>query len=200
MPIPKSLEFDAIIFDCDGTLADTMPCHYQAWVKTLNRYGIGFDEDRFYSLGGWPTWKIVEMLANEAGVNVDHHAVAHEKEQEFHKFMESVQPIDVIVAVAAAYRGKKPMAVATGSPRWTAERTLKQIGVLEWFDTIVAAEDVKRHKPEPDVFLEAARRLNTKAERCIVFEDAVPGIEGAVKAGMAVIDVRKHFTPRRISV
>lgn len=190
---------DAIIFDCDGTLADTMPVHYMAWLSTLERYGIPFAEDRFYGMGGWATQKIVATLAAETGVALDAAKVAHEKELAFHERMTRVEPIEPVVKVARENRGKLPMGVATGSPRWSAQRTLSMIGVLDWFGAIVTADDVIRHKPDPDVFLEAARRLGVKPERCLVYEDAEPGIVAATRAGMKVIDVRAFFTPRRVT-
>ena len=110
--------YDGLVFDCDGTLADTMPAHYVAWCATMNRYGITFPEDRFYSLGGVPTRKIIHMLATEAGVVLDCDAVAKEKEEAFHQSLHAVGPIDVVVAIAEAHRGRLPMAVA----EWLAAR------------------------------------------------------------------------------
>lgn len=189
--------FDALIFDCDGTLTDSMPLHYLGWRDTMLRYGIEFGEDRFYSLGGMPSNKIVAMLADEFGVAIDSQAVAHEKEEAFLAYLDQLQPILPIVDIAKNSRGKKPMAVASGGFRDVIQKQLVQIGVLEWFDTLVTAEDTTRHKPEPDVFLEAARRMNTPANRCLVFEDADLGIEAARRAGMAYIDVRAVHMPKR---
>lgn len=193
------MEFKAIIFDCDGTLADTMPPHYEAWAATLARYGLHLSEDRFYALGGWPTLSIVELLARECGKSIDCPAVAHEKETAFESFLDRVQPIEQVKQVAAQWRGKLPMAVATGAVRRICERILQQVGMDGWFDTIVAAEDVPHHKPAPDIYLEAARRLNVPPEDCLVYEDTDPGIEAARRAGMKHIDVRSFYTPRRIT-
>ncbi|MBX9623336.1 MAG: HAD-IA family hydrolase [Gemmataceae bacterium] len=181
-----------LIFDCDGTLADTMPAHYRAWTGMLGRYGIPFTETRFYELGGVPTAQIIRILAAECGVAVaDVEAMTREKEAGFLTHLPAVRPLDVVVAVAASYQGKLPLAVASGGYRDTITRTLDAIGVRDWFDAMVTAEDTARHKPEPDVFLEAARRLGVPAGACVVFEDTDIGLEAARRAGMSGIDVRR---------
>ena len=190
----------AIIFDCDGTLVDSMPVHFVAWHETMERYGISFSEDRFYSLGGVPSDRIVELLASEQGITLDVVAVAHEKEQAFLDRIEWLVPIEAVVEIVRQNRGIKPIAVASGGFRSIIQRQLLQIAMHDWFDAVVTAEDTAKHKPEPDVFLEAARRLGTAAEHCVVFEDADLGVEAARRAGMQCIDVRTFFTPRRIPI
>lgn len=192
-------ELHAIIFDCDGTLADTMPSHYEAWIEVLTRYELEMSEDRFYALGGWPTRKVAELLAREAGRTVDIDQLADEKESLFEKYVHLVQPIGPVLTVVENHRGKLPMAVATGAVLPVCRRILKQIGLHESFDTIVSADDVERHKPAPDVFLEAARRLGVAPQRCRVYEDTDPGIEAARRAGMEPVDVREFYTPRRVT-
>ena len=192
-------DYKALIFDCDGTLADTMPAHYVAWHKTMLRHGIDFDEDRFYALGGVPTVKIIQTLSAEVGITLDAHAVAREKELAFHASIDQVEPIAAVVEVARQHRGKLPMAVGTGSEWWSAERVLKRIGVLDWFDAVVCADHVKRHKPDPDVFLEAARRIGVDPKHCCVYEDTEIGLTAGRSAGMAVVDVRPLYKIRRIT-
>jgi len=181
---------EALIFDCDGTLADTMPAHYRAWVDVLQRHGIPFPEPRFYALAGTPTREIVRILAADAGKTVDIPAVVRAKEDAFLVQIAEVVPIPRVVEIARAARGVLPMAVASGGQRRIVERTLAQIGVLDWFSALVAAEDTARHKPDPDLFLEAARRLGVPPEICTVYEDADLGIEAARRAGMKYVDVR----------
>jgi HAD superfamily hydrolase (TIGR01509 family) len=180
-----------LIFDCDGTLADTMPAHYKAWLAMLGRFGIPFPEPRFYAMGGMPTASIIRVLAGEVGVTVtDVDAMVHEKEQCFLTHLEAVQPIAPVITIAATYRGKLPLAVASGGYRDTITRTLDRLAVRDWFDAMVTAEDTPQHKPEPDVFLEAATRLRVEVARCVVFEDTDIGLEAARRAGMLGIDVR----------
>jgi beta-phosphoglucomutase-like phosphatase (HAD superfamily) len=186
---------EALIFDCDGTLADTMPAHYRAWVDVLRPHGIPFPEDRFYALAGTPTREIVRILATEAGKVVDVLAVVKTKEEAFLLQIAEVVPIARIVEIARAARGLHPMAVASGGQRRIVERTLQQIGILDWFGAIVTSEDTVRHKPDPDLFLEAARRLGVPPEICTVYEDADLGIEAAKRAGMKWVDVRVYRRP-----
>ncbi|HTN76391.1 MAG TPA: HAD-IA family hydrolase [Pirellulaceae bacterium] len=189
----------ALIFDCDGTLTDSMPVHYLSWHATLSRHGIVFEEERFYALGGMPTDKIIAMLSSEQGIPLDHMEIAREKEDDFLKSLHLVVPIEPVVQVVREHHGKLKMAVASGGWRAVVRRQLELIGYLEHFDTIVAAEDTELHKPEPDVFLEAARRLNVPPQFCRVYEDSDLGIEAARRAGMEWVDVRQWHTPRRMS-
>ncbi|MDY3554671.1 HAD family phosphatase [Gemmata sp. JC717] len=185
----------ALIFDCDGTLADTMPAHYKAWLALLGRYGIPFPEPRFYAMGGMPTASIIRVLAGEAGVAVpDVDGMVREKEATFLTFLDAVEPVEAVLMIAAAHRGKVPIAVASGGYRDTITRTLDRLNVRDWFDAIVTAEDTARHKPDPDVFLEAARRLGAEPPRCVVFEDTDIGLEAARRAGMLGVDVRPWVT------
>ena len=177
-----------------------MPVHFVAWHLTMERHGIVFPEARFYALGGVPSDRIIAMLANEQGIELDSVAVAHEKEQAFLDRIELLVPIEAVLTVARQNRRIKPIAVASGGFRSIIEKQLEQIAIHDWFDAIVTAEDTTKHKPEPDVFLEAARRLGTEAKHCLVFEDADLGVEAARRAGMQCIDVRSFFTPRRIAV
>lgn len=187
-----------LIFDCDGTLADTMPAHYRAWTAMLGRHGIPFTEKRFYELGGMPTAKIIRLLSQESGIPVsDVDAMVREKEAAFLESLHAIQPMEAVVATAAAHRGKLPMAVASGGYRETITRTLDQLQIRHWFNAMVVAEDTPRHKPEPDVFLEAARRLEVPPVSCVVFEDTDIGLEAARRAGMKSVDVRVWVGPAK---
>lgn len=188
----------ALLFDCDGTLADTMPAHYVAWLEVTRAHGITFDEDRFYAMGGRPTRDIVATLAGEAGITIDLDRAVHAKEQSFLGQLPRVEAIDPVVDVVRRCRGRIPVAVVTGGHRAVCERILAHVGLGGVFDTIVASEDTRRHKPEPEPFLEAARRLAVEPARCVVWEDSDLGIEAARRAGMDWVDVRSFHAPRRI--
>jgi beta-phosphoglucomutase family hydrolase len=189
----------AIIFDCDGTLADTMPSHYEAWMVVLDRYRLTMSEDRFYELGGWPTRKVAELLTRESGRQIDIDRLSMEKEALFEELLHLVRPIPPVLEVIRQHQGRLPMGVATGAVMPICERILRQVGLEGTFDTIVSAEDVERHKPCPDIFLEAARRLGVAPKYCRVYEDTDPGIEAARRAGMEPVDVRTFYTPRRVT-
>lgn len=157
----------------------------------MNRYGIVFDEQRFYALGGMPTSNIIELLSGEQGVQIDVTQAAQEKELAFLQRLDTLLPLPQVVAVAEHYRGQIPLAVASGGYRDVIDRQLAKIGCLDWFDAIVTAEDTRNHKPAPDVFLEAARQLGVPPQACLVYEDSDLGLQAAAAAGMDAIDVRQ---------
>lgn len=181
----------AIIFDCDGTLADTMPLHWRAWQVISKRHRIHFPEDRFYALGGVPSRDIAKMLSLEQGLGLDHLAVAREKEAEYLPLLSQVEPINAIVGVAREHFGKLPMAVASGGTHRTISLVLERLGILGLFQAIVTSEDVTRQKPAPDIFLEAARRLGVPPHQCRAYEDTDLGIQAIRAAGMEAVDVRR---------
>ena len=192
-------DYTAILFDCDGTLADTMPAHYRAWLHVTKHHGILFDEDRFYALGGRPTRDILATLANEASIEIDLDHASEMKESAFLEQVKYVKAIDPVIAALRRAHGHLPVAVVTGGYRDVCEKILLQIGIREFFDCIVASEDTNRHKPHPDPFLEAARRLGVAPEGCLVWEDSDLGIEAARQAGMSWIDVRSFHQPQRLT-
>jgi beta-phosphoglucomutase-like phosphatase (HAD superfamily) len=194
------MDIKALIFDCDGTLTDSMPLHYLAWRDVMTRHGMDFPEERFYALGGIPSDKIIVMLCQEHGLSLDVPQIAKEKEEAFLHHLQHLEEIPAITNLARQHRGQLPMAVASGGLRYVIELQLQQIGLAGWFDTIVTAEDTELHKPEPDVFLEAARRLGVPPQFCRVYEDSDLGIEAARRAGMHWVDVREFHRPRRITV
>lgn len=183
--------YQGLIFDCDGTLIDSMPAHFIAWSATMQKYGIDFPEDRFYALGGVPVFEIIKMLAAEAGKTLDIAAVAEEKEKLFFENISQAKAVDEVIDIARANRGRRPMAVASGTAGWALEIELNHIGIFDWFDAIVGSEHVQNHKPAPDVFLEAARQIGIDPTKCCAFEDSDMGLQAAHAAGMDVVDVRQ---------
>ncbi len=149
-----------IIFDCDGTLADTMPLHWRAWQAITKRHNLRFPVDRFYALGGVPTRDILKMLSREQGVPIDPVAVALEKENEYVPLIAQVEPVDIVVGIAHEHYGTTPLAVASGGTRKIITQVLEHLGIVELFNAIVTSEDVTRQKPAPDIFLEAARLIS----------------------------------------
>lgn len=185
------MEPAGLIFDCDGTLADTMPLHWRVWEALARRHGFAFSEERFYALGGVPTRDILAQLARGQGLNLDCQAIAREKEEAYLKLLEQVAPIHAIVEIARAHRDRLPMAVASGGSRRVIELVLRQLGIREWFAAVVTNEDVTRQKPAPDIFLEAARRMGVPPERCRAYEDTDLGMQAIQAAGMEAVDVRQ---------
>lgn len=179
--------FKAYIFDCDGTIADTMPLHFQAWTRALDELGGCFPEELFYSWGGKPTYVIIEQLNAKFGTALDPIPTAQIKESYFEALIPEVLPIEPVVALVKQFHGTAPMAVASGGHREIVIKTLEALELMPYFETIVGMEDVERGKPAPDPFLEAARRLGVNPEDCLVFEDSPTGIEAARAAGMQYV-------------
>lgn len=190
--IPEGVK--GIIFDCDGTLADTMPLHYKSWVAALGEHAVYFDETVFYQCAGMPTRAIIELLNEKHGLSIPVQETTVIKEDLFVPYLEEVTPIAQVEVVVKEYYGKLPLAVATGGIYENCLKTLQALGLEKCFEAIVTADDVEHGKPAPDIFLEAARRINVSPTDCVVLEDGETGIVGATAAGMTVIDVRPYLT------
>ncbi|HXA45313.1 MAG TPA: HAD-IA family hydrolase [Candidatus Angelobacter sp.] len=182
-----------LIFDCDGTLADTMPLHWSAWQIIANKYKLHFPEDRFYSLGGVPSRDIIKMLAEEQGLTLDYVAAAHEKENAYLPLMAQVEPVQAVVEIARAHYGKIPMAVASGGTQPVIIGVLEHLKIRHWFDAVVTSEMVTHQKPAPDIFLEAARRIGVDPKYCRAYEDTELGLQAIRSAGMEAVDARKLY-------
>ena len=190
IPIPPGTR--GLVFDCDGTIADTMPLHYKAWLTALREHGHDFPEALFYEMAGIPTVKIIELLNERHGWSMPVLQTAEIKEELFVASIPLVTPIEPVVQLIHDYAGKLPMAVATGGTRAICVKTLEAMKLLHFFQDLVTADDVEHGKPAPDIFLEAARRLNVPPEQCCAFEDAELGLQSARAAKMHVIDVRSY--------
>ena len=191
--IPSHIK--GLIFDIDGTLANTMPLHYKATQIVCRKYGFEFPLDYFLEKAGIPTHKVFAMLINELGLkNLDAHAIAEEKEIMFLTLVHDAKPIEIVANVARKYYGILPMALGTGADRRLAENILKAIGMREIFEVLITCDDVENPKPAPDTFLKGAELIGIAPELCMVFEDGNPGITAAKAGGMEVIDVRPYYT------
>ena len=180
-----------IIFDCDGTLADTMPLHWRAWQVISRRHGFALNEERFYSLGGVPSRDILKLLSAEQGIALDPLAVAREKEAEYLPLIAQVEPINTVVGTAREHYGRIPLAVASGGTRRVIEQVLEHLGIRQLFQAVVTSEDVVNQKPAPDIFLEAARRIGVPPQFCRAYEDTDLGMKAIRAAGMEAVDVRE---------
>ena len=179
-----------LIFDCDGTLADTMPLHWRAWQSVTARHRIDFSEARFYALGGVPSRDILTMLRQEQGLEIDPIQVAKEKETAYLELLAHVGPIEMVVGIAQENFGKLPLAVASGGTRQVIDKVLVHLGIRKLFAAVVTSEDVLHQKPAPDIFLEAARRIGVPPEFCRGYEDTDLGMQSIRAAKMEAVDVR----------
>jgi HAD superfamily hydrolase (TIGR01509 family) len=186
-------EFGGYIFDLDGTLINSMPVHFRAWDAAMREVGLmgPLDEEFFYALGGLPTPVVAARMAAHYGLTVDADAVDRRKEALFTSMMLEVEVIEEVVSFARQVAKTHPVAIATGGAAEVALPTIRNAGLSDLFKIVVTPADVPlgRGKPAPDMFLEAARRINVLPHECLVFEDAVPGIEAAKAAGMRVVVV-----------
>ena len=183
-------EYSAFIFDCDGTLADSMPLHQRAWVAALRKFGATFDFgwELFMSRAGKSVELTVTELNAEFGLSLDARLVAAAQRAEYDVLALGVKPIEQVVAYARARaRAGCPVSVASGGDAPTVARTLRTIGVVELFPVVVTVEDVAHGKPAPDLFLLAAQRMGVLPEQCLVFEDSLLGITAAERAGMGAV-------------
>jgi beta-phosphoglucomutase family hydrolase len=188
MSLPANIK--GLVFDCDGTLADTMPLHWRAWQVIAAKYKLQFPEDRFYSLGGVPSRDILKMLATEQGVTLNSIQVAHEKENTYVPLMMQVKPIKVVVEIAQENYGKVPMAVASGGTQQVINQVLEHLNIRHLFAAVVTNEMVQNQKPAPDIFLEAARLIGVAPQFCRAYEDTDLGLQAIRSAGMDAVDVR----------
>ncbi|HPG41657.1 MAG TPA: HAD-IA family hydrolase [bacterium] len=179
-----------LIFDCDGTLADTMPIHWQAWRTAFTMFSSDCPLEFLRELSGIPSETIVQIFNERFNRSLDPQVVAKAKNDIVKEKLHNAQPVIPIVNIVKAYYGKIPMAVASGGTRTNVINTLKAIGLESFFQVIITADDKIKPKPDPEIFLEIARRINVKPELCQVFEDGDAGIRAVQLAGMIVTDVR----------
>ena len=185
--------FAAYLFDLDGTLIDSMPVHLRAWTIALQHAGlrVPFDADYFYSLGGVPSVESAVIYGEHYGITLDPYRVVDEKEQLYLTLLGEVRLIEPVATFARHIASSHPVAVVTGGGPEIAFPALDATGLRDLFPVVITPEDVPRGrgKPAPDMFLLAAERLGVPATECLVFEDAMPGVEAARAAGMRVVQV-----------
>ena len=181
--------FGAYLFDCDGTIADSMPLHYMAWKKALAEWNCTFDEQLFYALGGTPVAEIVSLLNKKHGLSMPVESVSSRKENFYLELLPQLQAVPEVVEHIDAQHGRIPFAVVSGSTRESVTASLDSLKLLDRFDTMVCAGDYKKSKPDPECFLLAASKLGVAPESCLVFEDTDMGIHAARAAGMASVKI-----------
>lgn len=199
----KNLDISKIkglIFDLDGTLADTMSLHLEAFNQEAKKTGIVLTPENHQRYAGMPTLTTVELLAKEQGLDIDAVAFTEEKERIFlEEKLPNVKPVEGVMAFVTELKGKYPVAVGTGGTRYIANKTLQYIGMEEYQSLMITADDVQNHKPAPDTFVRAAELINIAPENCLVFEDAVLGIEAAYAGNMQAINIL-NYSKEELSV
>jgi beta-phosphoglucomutase family hydrolase len=181
--------FKAYLFDCDGTLADSMPLHYRAWKKALGEWKCEFDEKLFYAWGGMPVAEIIATLNRQHGLNMPVEAVSRRKESLYYELLPELKAVPEVLEHVEESYGRIPFAVVSGSTRESVTASLQSLKLLDRFDAMVCAGDYKKSKPDPEAFLLAAEKLEVEPHACLVFEDTEMGIQAATAAGMASVKV-----------
>jgi beta-phosphoglucomutase-like phosphatase (HAD superfamily) len=181
--------FAAYIFDCDGTIVDSMPLHFVAWRKALGEWNCKFTEEQFYAWGGVPTDEIISRLNVEQSLQMPVEELALRKEEMYYADLPNLKPVPEVLEHIVAQHGRIPFAVVSGGTRESVTKSLAATNLLDRFDTLVCAGDYTKSKPDPEPFLLAAQRLGVPPASCLVFEDTVIGIQSATAAGMATVKV-----------
>jgi beta-phosphoglucomutase family hydrolase len=190
--------FKAYLFDCDGTIVDSMPLHYVAWKTVLAEWGCEFNEELFYSWGGMPVAEIIAALNVREGLAMPVEEIARRKEGMYYKILPELKAVPEVLEHIQMTHGKIPFAVVSGSTRDSVTQSLKTLGILDKFETLVCAGDYTKSKPDPEPFLIAAERLGVKPEDCLVFEDTEMGIQAATAAGMASVKVLQPWEREKV--
>jgi beta-phosphoglucomutase family hydrolase len=183
----------ALIFDLDGTIANTMPNHFKSWRKAVVPYGIDFDAALFMQLTGMPRTATIKKLNEMFGTKMNPVIVGKVKEDHFNTLVDLTEEIEVVTDVIRKYHTILPMSIGTGSTKNGAKKTIEVIGFENYFDIVITADDIINHKPHPETFLKCAELMGVKPQDCVVFEDGILGMNAAAEAGMMVIDVNDYF-------
>lgn len=186
-------DIQGLIFDIDGTIADSMPVHFLVFQMVGKRYGVDYTKEMFLELAGIPALETCEIVKERFGKDWNAADFAEEKEQEYLKNMHLIRGVKPVMDVIEEYKWKLPIACGTGGDRFSASKVLDILDLGFLKDKIVCAEDVSNHKPDPETFLKAAELIGVEPKDCLVFEDGTLGIEAARSAGMQVIDVTKYY-------
>ena len=188
MPIPPHIR--ALLFDCDGTLVDTMPLHWQAWLEGLHELGIEVSQEFIATFRGATVEDILAAVSKATGRKIDVAAFVPRKQGRFRELLPGVQEIVLVADIVRAHHGKLPMAVVSGGCCRNVMASLEATGLARYFPVVITSDDPFPGKPAPDILLEAARRLGVAPALCQVFEDGDLGLDAARAAGMLATDVR----------
>lgn len=187
-------EARALIFDLDGTLSDSLPVHIASWHAVCSKLNCTFDERILVEMTGAPTISFAERIKREQNLTIDAEELVAMKQQEFWKNINQIKPHDAVISLMQEAHGRIPMAVGTGAGRTSAMLQLKELGIDQLFECVVTADDVTKHKPEPETFLKCAELMGVEPQFCQVFEDGELGMQAAISAGMLLTDVRPFVT------
>jgi len=194
MSITVHPEAKALIFDLDGTLSNSLPVHVETWKLVGEKYGFDFDPQIIHEMTGRPTIEFARHIVERYKIDEAPETLVRLKQHSFWDLAYKLKPVEEVMDLLSAHHGKMPVAVGTGASRKSAEVQLEALRIRDYFDVIVSADDVEKHKPHPETFLKCAEQMNVEPQFCQVFEDGDLGIDAARKAGMIVTDIRPHIS------
>jgi len=177
-------DYQAFLYDCDGTLADNMGAHKLSYKSVASRYGVDLNTDIIDELAGWPTVLVVKAISEKYGVELPETFASEKSTEFFNEFIDNTKPVEFVAQHLINHAGKIKIGVVSGGSRKTVTKTLTVLGLLPYVEVLVCAGETLQGKPFPDPFLEAARLLNVDPAKCMVFEDGDPGVQAAIAAGM----------------
>ena len=188
---PPERAYTAYIFDCDGTLVESMLLHHRAWRQALSAHGASFDFGwtLFTSRAGMTLEQTVVELNAQFDTCLDPHSVAKHQRSDYRALLPTVEAIEPVVSFARSLAGAAPLAVASGGMRQEVLQSLEIVGIRDLFDPVVTASDVQNGKPDPEMLLRCAQAMRVAPSDCLVIEDGELGIEAARRAGMAWVRV-----------
>lgn len=188
------LTIKGFIFDLDGVIVSTDSCHYRAWKRIADEEGIYFDEEinlRLRGVSRMESLDIVLEKANKQYTGIEKEMLAERKNNYYRETIKNLSVEDILPGVMESFKKLKAcgIKIAIGSSSKNTSTILRNIGLEGFFDTVVDGNDIRRSKPDPEVFVLAAERLGLKCKECVVVEDAEAGIDAALAAGMKVVGV-----------
>jgi HAD superfamily hydrolase (TIGR01509 family) len=185
-------DFEAFLYDCDGTLADNMQAHKDTYVKVAANEGVKINPEIVDEFAGLPIPRVVEEINKRFNAQFDPATFEQQKSDLFYnEFIEKTQPISFVVEHLKANAGKTKIGVVSGGSRKMIQKTLEVLEIDHLVEVLVCAGETERGKPYPDPFLKAAEELGVAPEKCLVFEDGEPGVQAAEAAGMKWIRIDK---------
>lgn len=183
----------ALIFDLDGTLSNSLPVHTETWRRIGEKYGFEFDPQIIFEMTGRPTIEFAQHIVSRYQINEKPEILVKQKQESFWDLAHLLEPVPEVVEIVKSYHGKLPMSVGTGASGKSARVQLEALGLRKYFDHVISADDVTQHKPHPETFLKCAELMHVAPEFCQVFEDGDLGISAAREGQMMVTDVREHI-------
>ncbi|MAT99145.1 MAG: beta-phosphoglucomutase [Anaerolineaceae bacterium] len=182
----------ALIFDMDGTIVDNMGVHTAVWLDVLAEFGVEITAAEFQAtMAGMTSLETLRKLVNPEMTDTQAAEIARRKEEQYREqYRAAMQPVRGLLSLLQeARRAGMSLAVATAAGNDNIDFVMNGLALWDSFDAVVGADDVERGKPHPDLFLLAAERIGVPPEHCLVFEDALTGLEAARRAGMAAVAV-----------